>query len=140
MEEGAGFGAPVIKYADKTFFSSKATVFLEHQDASETIIRKVFSLNMVSEKQLKGKCINNAVYRVFHRAFEVSYLNQKKQGSLFNYIMMLRKTLGIKTCFVEAAPRGEITVTYHLKPRTITINADLSAIEQEGCQEIIFLN
>jgi hypothetical protein len=140
VQEGAGFGVPVIKYADKTFFSSRADVFLEHQDAKEAIIRKVFSLNVVSEKQLKGIFISNSVYRVFHRAFEISYLNQKKQSSLFNYVMMLRKTLGIKTCFVEAVSRGEIPVTYHLKPDTITISADLSAIEQEGCREIIFLN
>lgn len=140
VQEGAGFGVPVIKYADKTFFSSRAAVFLEHQEAKEVVIRKVFSLNVVSEKQLMGRCIDNSVYRVIHRAFEVSYLNQKKQSSLFNYVMMLRKTLGIKTCFVEAASRGEITVIYHLEPDTITINADLSSIEQEGCREIIFLN
>ncbi|MCW4029252.1 MAG: hypothetical protein NWE92_06360 [Candidatus Bathyarchaeota archaeon] len=140
VEEGAGFGVPVVKYADKTFFSSKAAVFLEQQDAKETIIRKVFSLNVVSEKQLKGMFINNAVYRVFHRAFEVSYLNQKKSSSLFNYVMMLRKTLGIKTCFVEASSQGEITVTYHLEPGNIKINADVSSVEQKGCREIIFLN
>ncbi len=140
VEEGAGFGAPIIKYADKTFFSGHAALFLEHQDINQTVIRKVFVLNAVSEKQLNGISLDDTLYHWVHRVFAASYLTQKKLKPLFDQLMVLRKTLGIKTRFIKVAPRGKISVTYHLKADTIKIHADLSHIKRAECREILFLN
>jgi hypothetical protein len=53
IEEGAGFGVPIVKYSDMTFFSRTATVYVEEQDENAVVIIKVFLLDSVSVLSIK---------------------------------------------------------------------------------------
>ena len=50
IEEGAGFGVPITKYFNRTFFSRTATVYIKEQDENSVLIKKVFLLDAISKK------------------------------------------------------------------------------------------
>lgn len=140
IEEGAGFGVPVLKYSDMTFFSRTATVWFKEQDKKTALIMKVFSLDSVSKKQVRGAFINDGLYSVFHKTFENAYLRHGKLRSIFDWIMRLRRRLGIETHFAKVTPRGKVTVYYHCFPDQITVIADFSEVDMTSLQEILILN
>jgi hypothetical protein len=140
IEEGAGFGVPVVKYVDHTFFCSTAQVYVEQHDPDRAVVRKVFFLDTVSEKHLRGASINGAFYSVFHDGFERAYLTRQSLRPVFDWMMSLRKTIGVNTHFTKATPRGKIVVTYNCHHDIIKVNVDLSALDKKNCQEILILN
>ncbi|MCL4430219.1 MAG: hypothetical protein M1167_05655, partial [Chloroflexi bacterium] len=50
IEEGVGFGVPIVKYADKTFFSSTADVSIR-KIGSACTLTKLYRLDTVSLKK-----------------------------------------------------------------------------------------
>ena len=140
IEEGAGFGVPVAKYSDTTFFSRTATVYVEEQDENAAVITKVFLLDSVSKKRVHGAFINDSLYSVFHKTFEKAYLRRGSMRSFFDLLMRLRRTIGVETCFAHASSRGKVTVSYHCYPDHIKVHADFSEVDMTSCQEILILN
>jgi len=139
IDEGIGFGVPVVKYEDETYFSSSA-------DSTETlnernVLVKSFLMDTISRKRVgKAAYINESVYSFFHRFFEKTYLNWKKLTFLFNAIMELRRILKVETDFVKATPRGTITLTYTCLPDMVRVSVDLTGLNRAGCKQILFLN
>jgi hypothetical protein len=136
IEEGMGFGVPVVKYADKTFFSGKAEV----RNCSENILEKTFWLDTISVKKFGKTAAIDRVYSPLRRTFEVLYLKHKKLKPLFNTVMELRQLAGVKTEFVSVKPRGIITVRYNCQPSSVNVEADFSNLTLDGYQEVLFLN
>jgi hypothetical protein len=140
IEEGMGFGVPVVKYADKTFFSSKAEVTVQKHD-SGYLLTKNFVLDTVSVKKLgSASYLNDKLYSTARKTFQLLYLKHKRLNPLFNKAMEIRDLLGVKTEFHTVKPRGTITITYHCQPDTVKIHADLSNITLNRCQEVLLLN
>lgn len=140
IEEGIGFGVPVVKYEDKTFFSSKAVVTVQKND-SGYLLTKDFVLDTISLKKLgSASYINDKLYSTARKAFELLYLKHKRLYPVFSKAMEIRDLFGIKTEFRTVKPRGTITVTYHCQPDSIKIHADLSNIDLSRCREILLLN
>ena len=140
IEEGAGFGVPVAKYSDTTFFSRTATAYVEEQDENDAVIIKVFLLDSVSKKRVHYAFINDGIYSVFHKTFEKAYLHRGNMRSFFDWVMRLRRTIGIETDFANVSPRGKVTVSYHCYPDHIKVCADFSEVDMTSCQEILILN
>jgi hypothetical protein len=140
IEEGAGFGVPIAKYNDNTFFSSIAHVYSEQQRDGSVILRKVFFLDTVSKKQVRGASVNDAFYEVLHETFERAYLQRQSLSAVFDWTMRLRKALGVTTQFLRVKPRGVVAVTYHCLPGIVDVNVDLSALDKAGAREILVLN
>lgn len=140
IEEGIGFGVPVVKYRDKTFFPGTAKVFLTNEDNGATLI-KSFTLDTVSKKQIwKGPYINDRLYSALHKAFARAYLGHKKTKPVSEKIMQLRRTAKVHTQFVKVRPRAEINIRYKCLNRTIEIEAEVSKLDKAGCEEILILN
>jgi hypothetical protein len=137
IEEGIGFGVPVVKYADKTYFSSSSQVTMEDFG----VIKKVFVLDTVSRKKLwRAKYIDDGFYSKLRKLFEKSYLKHKQFTVFFNRIMELRELAKIKTEFVKMPPRGTVTVTYVCKPEAIKVDVDFKNLKLHSCQELLVLN
>jgi hypothetical protein len=140
IEEGVGFGVPVVKYEDKTFFSSQVDVSIR-EIGCDIIITKVFTLDTVSLKKFgRVTYINDALYSPLRKAFESLYLKNKRLTPFFNKAMELRDFANIKTEFIKVKPRGKVTMRYCCQSNGIDIKADFSKVTLNKCVEILVLN
>jgi hypothetical protein len=140
IEEGAGFGVPIAKYVDSTFFSSTAEVFIRQKSENTAIISKIFLLDSVSRKQVHGTFIHEGFYSLFQNTFEKAYLRLGTLLPVFDWMMKVRKTLGVETRFVKTEPRGKVAVTYECHPSFIKVHVELSNLDKTNCKEILILN
>lgn len=138
IDEGVGFGVPVIKYEDKTYFSSSA-VSIQEASAADCIVKK-YSLDTISKKRWRNHYLNDNFYSLFRKSFERFYLKNKKLSPAFNKLMEFRDFAKIKTEFEKVKPRGNVTVSYRCQPTKIHVNADFSDLNLHGCKEILVLN
>ena len=140
IEEGAGFGLPVVKYEDKTYFSSTAQTSF-HEETKPPILTKSFCLDTISRKRLgEASYVNDNFYGFFHKLFEKAYLARREMAPAFNVLMELRKTLKIDTDFVRVPSRGKVKVTYTCFPDLLKVRVDFSELHKDHCQEILVLN
>jgi hypothetical protein len=140
VEEGVGFGVPVVKFDDNTYFSSSAFTAINNSNKYPTLV-KSFSIDTVSRKRIgKGPYIKDGFYSFLSRLFEKAYLRYKRQRLFFDKIMELRNVLEITTEFVKVKPRGSITFKYSFLPNLIQVEVDLSALYWTGRKEILILN
>jgi hypothetical protein len=136
IEEGVGFGVPVVKYFDKTYFSRTAqTAF-----ASDGSIQKTFTLDTISRKRFGKTYLNDGAYSILMSIFEKIYLKHKRISPLLNKLMEMRSAFKIKTEFLKVTPKGTVTVNYQCHPNTIKIGVDLSGLDLSGCEEFLVLN
>jgi hypothetical protein len=141
VEEGAGFGMPVVRYRDKTYFSSSAQVFAMLDEGYPRVLRKSFLLDTVSRKRLgNGPTINDSFYHVFHNIFTKAYHSLKGMRSLFDQMMEIRRSSRIETYFQRVRPRGLIDITYGIYDNMVGVSVDASRILRDGCEEIVILN
>jgi hypothetical protein len=139
IEEGVGFGLPIAKYVDKTYFSSSAEISIE-KTSSCCKLKKTYTLDLISKKLWQKQTIDDRIYSKWRKAFAKSYLSHKELSPLFNKIMELRAIAKIKTEFIKVKPRGKISVTYEIQPTTIKVNVDFEDLTLNNCQELLVLN
>jgi hypothetical protein len=138
IQEGIGFGVPVVKYKDKTYFSgsSQSTVV----QSSPVIIKRRFVLDCISKKKIAKEYINDSFYHILHRKFSSFYLMYPQLSALFNFFMELRNLLGIQTELNRVSPRGAVTVIYRLMPSEIKVTVDFTRIASKDAKELLVLN
>jgi hypothetical protein len=140
IEEGAGFGLPVVKYEDKTYFSGTAETCFQ-DDADPPLLTKTFCLDTISRKRLgKTSYVNDNLYSLIHGIFNKAYLARQELAPALNAIMELRKSLKIDTDFVRVPPRGKVKVTYACFPDLLEVRVDFPELRKDRCQEILVLN
>ena len=140
IEEGVGFGAPVVKYKDKTYFSGSAKCCIR-TDENRCTLTKSFVLDTISRKRLgTSSYINDKLYHFLHRAFEIVYLNYQGLAQASNRIMALQKSLGIQTEFIKVKPRGTVTFKYSFSPNEIQVIADMKLLNLDRCKNILIHN
>jgi hypothetical protein len=140
VEEGMGFGVPVVKYLDKTYFSSSAYVSVQEYK-SVYAIKKTFVLDAISRKKFwRSTYIDDDVYSIARKTFAKLYLRHKNVSQLFNNVMMLRNVAKIKTEFQKVKAKGAVTVNYEINPNLIKVTVDFSNLMLDGCEELLVLN
>ena len=139
VEEGLGFGVPIAKYKDKTYFSSSAQVSVQETDGAFWV-RKIYVLDAVSKKIWRGSYIDDGFYSSWRKRFAKLYLSRKELSPLFNRIMEFRELAKIRTEFVKVNPRGLVTVNYIVQPKVIDVSVDFADLTLNGCEELLVLN
>jgi hypothetical protein len=140
IEEGIGFGVPVVKYEDKTYFSALAKLSMQ-KSRSSRILRKTYLLDAVSRKKVgQESYINDDFYSLVHKTFEKLYLHNKRISPFLNKIMELRDLARIRTEFEKVDPRGIVIVNYEVTSSIIKISVDFSNLTLNNCQEVLVLN
>ncbi len=140
VEEGAGFGVPIVKYSNRTFFSTTAEVHASDVSSNCVVLQKCYSLDAVSRKQIHGVNVSDDFYRTFRKAFERLYLSNPNLLPVFDWVMQVRQPLGFQTRFVKVPSKGKVTVTYQCFPSQIKVHVDLSALDKAMCREVLLLN
>jgi uncharacterized protein YlbG (UPF0298 family) len=139
IEEGLGFGVPVVKYEDKTYFSSSAEVLIQ-KNHSAYRVKKTYILDTISKKLWRNKYVNDEFYSVWRKRFAKLYLSHRELSSLLNKLMELREIAKVKTEFLKVKSRGAITVNYEIQPTVINVSVDCSDLMLSACQEVLVLN
>jgi len=75
--EGMGFGAPVVLYSDRTFYSSSAETSF-YQTGNLKILTKKFVIDTISRKKLSATYLNDRGYRFFHKHFHKLYTQKRR--------------------------------------------------------------
>ena len=140
IEEGVGFGAPVVQYEDCTYFSGSAHVSVE-TEGEHTVLVKSFVLDAVSRKRVgKAFLINDDFYDFIHRPFDSIYMHNKRLKPVFTKLVELVKVFGVNTEFVKVKPRGLVTVRYTCLPGSVEVAVSLTQLNKFGCKKILILN
>ena len=139
IEEGIGFGVPVVKYQDKTYFSSKAKVTIKKENQN-IMLEKKYVLDLISRKRFFKAYVNDDFYSLIHKIFEKGYLGHSTMAPFNNKIMELREFFRIKTDFHKVKPRGTITTHYLFEPKCIKVSVDFSNLDFKDCLETLVLN
>jgi hypothetical protein len=140
IEEGAGFGVPIVKFSGQTFFSSTAEVFLRQRAEGRVVLEKIFLLDTVSKKQICGAYLNDDFYSFFHKTFEKGYLGNGRFRRVFDQIMLLRNALGVQTKFIKVLPRGRVSVVYIWVADLIKVHVTFFLFDRTDCKELMLLN
>jgi hypothetical protein len=136
IEEGAGFGLPIAKYADKTFFPGSAT--LKIIEGTSPVAVKTYQMDTISIKSLGKSRISDRIYHPAHKAFARVYLSIDTLRPVFDTMIGLRDTAGLKTNFVATRSRGEVEVRYIFHQDRVEIEA-IPRLNKR-CEELIMLN
>jgi len=135
--EGAGFGVPIVRYRNKTYFSGSSTV-QTFQKGSCTSVIKRFVLDTISEKRFRKVRMEN---KMMHKlTTHLDELYRKHRHWRLLTLANLSKSVGVQTGFVQVKPIGNVTVTYRIDPPLIRVKADLKLLEKGGLQKIFLLN
>jgi hypothetical protein len=139
VEEGLGFGIPVVKYLDKTYFSSKAKISTQ-KTSTGYLTKKTYLMDTISKKTWRGSYINDNFYSTWHKRFAKIYLGHKELSPLFNRLMEYRELAGIKTEFVKVKPRGIVETKYIVAGSCVKVTVDFSDLRLSGCEELLIMN
>lgn len=135
--EGTGFGVPVARYRNKTYFPGSSTVQILQKDEQTTVVKQ-FTLNMVFERRLGKAKIENKITHKFTRLVAELYEGHKYWRPVFQ--QRLSTHIGLKTSFVQVKPAGKVAVTYRIDPPCIHVETDLKLLKRSNLQRIFVLN
>lgn len=135
--EGTGFGVPIVRCRDKTYFSGSSSIQI-FQKGNRTTIIKHFVLNMIPEKQFRKVKVENKMIRKLTIWLDKSYMKNKRLRLFF--LINLSKSIGLQTHFTRAKPIGNITVTYCIDYPCIGVKADFKLLTEESAKKIFLLN
>ena len=141
IEEGLGFAAPVVRYRDKTYFSSSAETSVQKSSLGFRVSKR-YVLDAISRKKFlpQGTYIDDNLYSLVRKTFAKLYLAQKNMSPFFNTLMEAREAAKIKTEFIKVQPRGTVNVTYEIQPTKIGVSVDCSDLTLDNCNEVLLLN
>ena len=135
--EGTGFGVPVVKYDDETYFSGASRVYVSQQKSS-TIVRKEFFMDKIARNKFKGIRLENKKLRAVLRRNAELYQRHRHLRSLL--LKDLYVKAGIQSSFVNTASIGKTIVTYRISQDHVKVKADFSLLNRKKVQKFFMFN
>ncbi|MCJ7634298.1 hypothetical protein MUP77_18150 [Candidatus Bathyarchaeota archaeon] len=137
--EGTGFGVPIGKYSDETFFSGSS--FLQvHNKENSSIIRKEFSMDLIARDKFRNlKPENKKLRRIID---SISSFYQKHQR-VARFILLVKELLfkfGVETIFSRVDSKGKVIVTYTLDQNRILVKLSFHELDKNNLLKVFVLN
>ena len=135
--EGTGFGVPVVKYDDETYFSGTSRVYVSQQKWP-IIVRKEFSMDKIARNKFKGIRLENKKLRgVLRRNAELYQGHRHLRSLLLKDIYM---KAGIQSSFVNTASVSKAIVTYCISRDCVKVKADFTLLKRKNIQKLFMFN
>ena len=135
--EGTGFGVPIVRYNNKTYFSGSSAVQVSKK-GHETTVLKQFVLDTISRERFRRVQTDTEMARKIRMCFEELYMRHKHWRLL--PLANLYKKMGVHKNFVKVEPKGQVAITYRIDPPLIHVTADFDLSERGSVQKIFLLN
>lgn len=135
--EGTGFGLPVARYQDKTYFPGSAIVKIAQTDECPTVIKQ-FALNMIRELKFRKARLESKITRKLLRHVGALYEEHRHWRPIVQ-----RNLLGhfrVQTSFARVKPAGNVSIAYRVEAPLIHVKADFNLLKKSGLQKIFVLN
>ncbi len=137
--EATGFGVPIIKSSDETYFSGSSSVYLQ-RTREATTIWKEYSMNRLARNVYKNIRLENRQMRSMLKRFSDLYQRNKRSRSPMLMLKKVPMKVGISSSFVETAPLGRAIVTYEIRENRILVEADFSGLKQPVVEKLFMMN
>lgn len=137
--EGTGFGVPVVKYSDETFFSGSSCLHVKN-NANRLEIRKEFLMNLVARDRFRNLKLENPKIRAMFDYISILY---QRHGYLARSILIMKSLffgIGLKSSFKKSPHRGKVVVTYIIDRKRISVKLNLGLLDQTNLRKIFILN
>jgi hypothetical protein len=135
--EGTGFGVPVVKYDDETYFSGTSRVYVSQQKWP-IVVRKEFSMDKIARNKFKGIRLEDKKLRgVLRRNAELYQGHRHLRYLLLKDIYM---KAGIQSSFVNTASVSKAIVTYCISRDCVKVKADFTLLKRKNIQKLFMFN
>jgi hypothetical protein len=137
--EGTGFGVPIVKYSDETFFSSSSFVQV-HKHETYVIIRKLFLMDLIARDKFRNLKLENMKLRKKIDFISLLYQNHKRLAQFILFTKGLLFRFGVESIFSRTASKGNVIVTYTIDRNRILVKLSFSQLDRNNLQKIFVLN
>lgn len=137
--EGTGFGVPIGKYSEETFFSGSSFLHV-HKKENSIIIRKEFLMDLIARDKFRNLKLENKKLR---RIIDSISLLYQKHNRLSRFILLGKGLLfkfGVEPIFSRVESKGKVIVTYTIERNRILVKLNFNRLEQNNLQKIFVLN
>jgi hypothetical protein len=135
--EGSGFGLPVAVYSDETYFSGTSKLYISQCDNCCVIVKE-FTMDRIARNTFKNVTLENRSARGFIEHLSKLYRDHHQFRVLT--LKNLTGRMSIGKVFMEAAPRGKITITYNIEGEHVIVKACFQKLEKRGLEKTFMLN
>jgi len=137
--EGTGFGVPIGKYSDETFFSGSS--FLQvHKQENSVIIRKEFLMDMIARDKFRNLKLENMKLRSKIDSVSLLYQKHKRLAQFILHAKGLLFKFGVESVFIRTSPKGKVIVTYTIDRNRILVKLSFSRLDRNNLQKVFVLN
>jgi hypothetical protein len=137
--EATGFGVPIIKSSDETYFSGSSSVYLQ-RTGEATTIWKEYCMDRLGRNVYKNIRLENRQMRSMLKRFSDLYQRNERSRSPMLMLKKVPMKVGISSSFVETAPVGRAVVTYEIRENRILVEADFSHLKQLVAEKLFIMN
>jgi hypothetical protein len=139
--EGTGFGLPVLRYSDETYFSGFSNIRF-HEEGENKILCKEYLIDTVRRKRLgEVELVNQRLARLYERGSRfLAEAYQKHRGLRLLSLAKLVEEIGVRSSFKRVNPVGKVTMTYVIRQGRIRVKIDFNIQRREGLRKIFVLN
>ena len=137
--EGTGFGVPIGKYSDETFFAGSS--FLQvHKQENSVIIRKEFLMDMIARDKFRNLKLENMKLRRKIDSVSLLYQKHKRLAQFILHAKGLLFKFGVESVFIRTSPKGKVIVTYTIDRNRILVKLSFSRLDRNNLQKVFVLN
>ncbi len=137
--EGAGFGVPIARYSDETYFSGTSTLKI-NKTGSGVVIQKEFLFDLVARNHFHDLKLENGKLQRQINAINTLYQHSKPIAHITLKLKPILNPLCAHSYYVKVTPRGKAVATYKIKNGKIHINICFSQLRRSGLQQLVVLN
>ena len=137
--EGTGFGVPIGKYSDETFFSGLSILQVNRQE-NLVVFRKEFLMDLIARDRFRNFKLENTKLRRTIDYISLLYQKHKYLAGLILLVKGLLFKLGVDSFFVKTTPKGRVVVTYTVNRNRIVVKVNFSQLDRNNLRKVFVQN